>query len=63
MKNILHHGTKELCGTGVTGGFLETAHTINGFLIQIFGPEIQPKIRNLGRSGHYNCHNFLDFFV
>jgi hypothetical protein len=41
MKNILHHDTKECCGTGVTGGFLKTAHTINGFLIQIFGPEIQ----------------------
>ena len=30
----------ELWGTGVTGGFLKTNHTINGFLIQFFGPEI-----------------------
>ena len=43
MKNILHHDTEELCGTGVTGGFLKTAHTINAFLIQSFGPEIQAR--------------------
>jgi hypothetical protein len=32
---------EELCGTRVTRGFLKSAHTVNGILVQNFGPKIQ----------------------
>jgi hypothetical protein len=63
LKNILHHGSEELCGSGDIVLYAWAPHTICDFHHTKFKTHLQPDLpAEIQPSGYYNCHNFPNFY-